>query len=155
MFKGEVMSRFVMLSALALLAGCSSAASDKWTKDRPKTFPAEGVVTYQGKGVEGASVTFASKERTGTAAYSITDAEGKFVLSTFGENDGAAAGDYTVTITKKHVDTTPNPKDPNGPPLKSVEKSLIPAKYASSGTSKLTATVKDGAENKFSFELKD
>jgi hypothetical protein len=149
------MSRFLILSVFGLLAGCSTSASDQWTKDRPQTFPAEGVVTYQGTGIEGASVTFAPKDRNGTSAYAITDAEGKFVLSTFGENDGAALGDYTVTITKKHVDTTPNPKDPNGPPLKSVEKSLIPAKYASSGTSKLTASMKDGAENKFSFELKD
>jgi hypothetical protein len=144
-----------MLSALALMAGCGSAASDKWTKDRPKTAPAEGVVTYQGKGVEGASVTFAPADKNGTAAYAITDAEGKFILNTFGDKDGAAAGEYTVTITKKEVETTPNPKDPNGPPLKSVEKSLIPAKYSSSGTSGLKATVKDDGENKFSFELKD
>ena len=149
------MSRFLMLGALALMAGCSTSASDKWTKDRPKTFPAEGVVTYKGQGVEGASVTFAPTDRKGTAAYAITDAEGKFVLNTFGDKDGAAAGEYTVTITKKQTDTTQNPKDPNGPPLKSVEKSLIPARYASSGTSKLTASVKDGGENKFTFELKD
>jgi hypothetical protein len=155
MFESHVMSRFLMLSALALIAGCSSAASDQWTKDRPTTFPAEGVVTYKGQGVEGASVTFAPADRNGTAAYAITDAEGKFILNTFDDKDGAAAGDYSVTVTKKHVDTTPNPKDPNGPPLKSVEKSLIPAKYASSGTSQLKATVKDGGENKFSFELKD
>jgi len=144
-----------MLSVLALLAGCSSAASDKWTKDRPKTFPAEGVVTYKGQGVEDASVTFAPTDRNGTAAYALTDAEGKFALNTFGEKDGAAAGDYSVTVTKKHVDTTPNPKDANGPPLKSVEKSLIPNRYASSGTSQLKASVKDGGENKFSFELTD
>jgi hypothetical protein len=149
------MSRFVMLSALALLAGCSSAASDKWTKDRPKTIPAEGMATYQGKGVEGASVTFAPSDKNGTAAYAITDAEGKFALNTFGDKDGAVAGDYSVTITKKEVETTQNPKDPNGPPVKSVEKSLIPARYSSSATSKLKATVKDGGENKFSFELKD
>jgi hypothetical protein len=149
------MSRFLILSALALLAGCSSTASDKWTENRPQTFPAEGVVTYNGQGVAGASVTFAAVERTGVAAYAITDAEGKFSLNTFGDRDGAAAGDYTVTITKKEVETTPNPRDPNGPPLKSVEKSLIPARYASSGTSQLKATVKDGGENKFSFELKD
>jgi hypothetical protein len=149
------MSRFLILTALATLAGCGSAASDQWTEGRPKTYPASGVVTYNGQGVEGASVTFAPTDRAGTAAFAITDAEGKFVLNTFGEADGAAAGDYTVTITKKQVETTPNPKDPNGPPLKSVEKSLIPARYASSGTSKLSASVKDGGENNFTFELKD
>ena len=60
-----------------------------------------------------------------------------------------------MTITKKIVETTPNPKDPNGPPVKSVEKSLIPARYASSGKSQLDAVVADGGENQFTFELKD
>lgn len=149
------MPRFLILSALALLAGCGSAASDKWTEGRPKTFPAEGVVTYKGQAVEGATVNFGPTAPAGSAAYASTDAEGKFVLSTFGEKDGAAAGDYTVTITKKQVETTPNPKDPNGPPLKSVEKSFLPARYSNPAASKLTASVKDGGENKFSFELKD
>jgi len=149
------MSRFLILGALAFMAGCTSAASDKWTENRPNTFPAEGAVNFNGRGVEGASVTFVPVDRSGSAAYAITDAEGKFVLNTFGDKDGAVPGEYKVTVTKKSVETTPNPKDPNGPPLKSVEKSAIPARYASSGTSKLTASVKDGAENKFSFDLKD
>jgi len=149
------MSRFVICAALGLMAGCGNPASDQWTKDRPQTFPAEAVVNHGGRGVEGASVTFAPVDRDGTAAFGLTDAEGKVVLSTFGEKDGAVAGDYMVTVTKKSVETTPNPKDPNGPPLKSVEKSLIPARYSSSGTSQLKASVKDGSENKFSFELKD
>ncbi|QDT54073.1 hypothetical protein Pan44_21000 [Caulifigura coniformis] len=148
------MSRFSLCAALALMAGCGGSASDQWTKDRPKTSPAEAVVTHDGRGIEGASVTFAPVGRDGTAAFGLTDAEGKVVLSTFGDKDGAVAGDYMVTVTKKSVDITPNPKDPNGPPLKSVEKSLIPARYSSSGTSQLKATIKDGGENKFTFDLK-
>jgi len=149
------MSRFLILSALALMVGCSSAASDKWTEGRPKTAPVEGVVTYKGAAVEGASVALNPKGQTGNAAYGLTDAEGKFVLSTFGQQDGAVPGDYIVTVTKKEVETTPNPKDPNGPPLKSVEKSFIPARYSLPSSSKLTATVQDGSENKLTFELKD
>lgn len=149
------MSRFLISATLLFAAGCTSSSSDKWTEARPKTVPACGVVQYKGRGVEGASVSFVPVDRDGTAAFALSDAEGNFSLSSFGENDGAVAGKYTVTITKKMVETTPNPKDPNGPPLKSVEKSLIPARYASSGTSKLDAVVAESGENKFTFELKD
>ena len=137
-----------------LLAGCGGIASDQWTEGRPKTTPAAGVVTLAGRPVEGASVSFVPTDRNGTAAFALTDSEGKFQLSTFGEHDGAVPGPYTVTITKKTVETTPNPKDPNGPPVKSVETSEIPPRYASSGTSKLTATVAEGDENQFPLDLK-
>lgn len=151
----KAMSRALILSTVLLIAGCGGTTTDRWTEGRPKTTPACGVVNYKGRGVEGASVSFVPTERTGTAAFARTDTEGNFSLSTFGENDGAALGQFTVTITKKTVETTPNAEDPNGPPLKSVEKSQIPARYARSGTSKLSATVSDGGENTFRFELKD
>ncbi len=149
------MLRTLMLSTTLLAAGCGGSSSDRWTENRPKTIPASGVVTLQGRPVEGASVSFVPADRAGTAAFALTDAEGRFDLNTFSEKDGAVAGQYTVTVTKKSVETTPNPKDPNGPPLKSVEKSDLPVRYASSGTSKLTASVSDSGDNQFQFDLQN
>src|SRR5690606_8422758 len=99
--------------------------------NRPKTAQVSGVVTYKGDPVEGANVSLTPKSGSGQGGFALSDKDGKFQVTTFDQNDGAVPGEYSVMISKKTVDTTPNPKDPNGPPLKSVEKSHIPAKYSS------------------------
>lgn len=77
----------VFASALIGLAGCG-----------PKYAPVTGVVTLDGKPVEGASVTFLSDDGK-TTAFGNTDASGNFTLST-GEIAGAIAGNYKVVVVK-------------------------------------------------------
>lgn len=142
----------VILGVVAGLEGCGSG--------RPKTVPVTGVVTLDGKPVEGANVTFYpdTGQSAGTAqpkktdqvtrpATGTTDKEGKFTLKTFEPGDGALPGKYKVTIIKKEVTGFLADKDglsggiaPGG----IQEKWIIPKKYADPQTSGLTAEVKPG-----------
>lgn len=61
--------------------------------------PVEGVVTLDGKEVEGASVMFVPDNPKGQAASGSTDASGKFTLRT-GNKNGAMPGTYKVIVTK-------------------------------------------------------
>jgi hypothetical protein len=60
--------------------------------------PVEGNVTYEGKPLDRAIVTFIP-ETTGQPAHAITDREGYFRLSTFKPGSGARPGKYKVTVT--------------------------------------------------------
>ena len=66
---------------------------------RLATLPVTGTVTFRGQPVAGAAVNFLSE--TGPAAWGSTDQQGRFQLTTFDTNDGAAAGSYGVTISKR------------------------------------------------------
>lgn len=127
------------------LVGCGGGASVP--KGRPKTNPYSGVLTMDGKPVEGASVTFHPKQG-GHAATGRTDAEGKFVLQTFVEGDGVVPAEYGISVIKlQNAKSTAvsmdDPKyDPNvkeTPPAH-----LLPVAYSNFTKSGLTETV--GAE---------
>ncbi|SFH80541.1 hypothetical protein [Planctomicrobium piriforme] len=84
---------------LVILSGCGQKAAHY------KTVPVSGVLTCQGNAVAKVFVIFtpqASKDRpegaSGKSAMGQTDETGKFVLSTYGMNDGAVPGMHTVTI---------------------------------------------------------
>jgi len=123
----------------------------------PKLYPASGTVTYQGKPVEGANVSYVPT--TGIQAIGITDANGKFTLTTGGK-PGAAAGKYQVTVIKESsgkatAAMTPEDmkKGQGSGEIKS--KALLPPVYASVSTTTLTATVEtDAAKNNATFDLK-
>lgn len=151
------MSRCAILSAACIaivtFSGCGSG--------NPKTARVTGTVTYQGKPVEGASVSFAL-ESAPQFSTGVTDAQGKFTLTTFKSGDGALIGKNKVTITK--VDgggaSGPNMKPEDyakmiqgggGPPK---PKSLIPEIYGTN-QSPLSADVSAGGKNDFPFTLED
>jgi hypothetical protein len=140
-----------------LLTGCSEAG-------RPPTYPVTGTVTFQGKAVAGAAVTFVPAGEAGDAASAITDTEGKYALTTWVQGDGARPGQYRVKVIhgdqlavdpskmvqnlsyeeeqKIYVENTkPAPRP----------KSLIPAKFANDDTSGLTHTVE---EKPTTFDIK-
>lgn len=159
----QVSHRGRWLVALAILGmlGCSGAADD-----RPKTAKVRGKVTYNGKPVEGAFVSFVSDDAP-RAATGKTDANGEFTLTTYEPGDGAIVGmTYKVVITKSAAaaaadDGGYDPDNPNPSYEKRMEKpegdgtSEIPAKYADPKTSGLTATIEDKEENYFEFNLTD
>ena len=141
--------------AAALLAGCGSE-EDKWTAERPKPAPAGGTVQYKGEAVEGATVVFVPQGHT-QAATAQTDASGKFQLQTYEPGDGAVPGEYKVTVRKVETPAAPpeteitNPNDTTAPQ----HRSLIPERYSNVQQTDLTASVKEGAENNFTLELKE
>lgn len=142
------------------LAGCGASSGEP----PAMVYPVTGVITYKGKPIVGADVTF-SNEGEKRSAFARTDEEGRYQLTTFSQNDGAVEGKSIVTVTK-FVDVAPatpeadldsDDYDPpsfgaEAPPEKS--KSEFPEKYSSAKSSGLFANVLSSGENKFDFELK-
>jgi len=87
----------VYVVALGLLApfGCSSKGSNL-----PKTVPASGVVTLDGKPVDGAQVVLIPAAEGTTGATGVTDSSGRFSLRAYPEKDGAIPGEYKVQVSK-------------------------------------------------------
>jgi hypothetical protein len=117
-------------------------------------------VTYQGQAVEGAAVGLRSDETKKTAT-GMTDAQGRFKLSTLHEGEGTPAGKYKVTVSKSASPVASNTspmsmedaaKKAARPAAKGPENQL-PPKYADPATSGLEFTVSATAPNDFKIEL--
>lgn len=150
---------FASLASVCLLVvGCSSSG-----KGVPKASPVTGEVTYQGKAVEGADVTFspATEKPESRAASGKTDAAGKYSLKTYydpqHELTGALPGEYKVTVIKKQAGTDQAAMMEamkTGKPIP-IPKDLLPAKYAVPTTSGLIYTVLSNEKNELKIELTD
>jgi hypothetical protein len=135
--------------ALSLLSfGCGEPAETV-----PELVAVTGKVTYQGKALPDAAVTFfpadveeEPTERNRTIRPSgKTNADGSYEL-VWAEHSGAPPGKYTVVITAfgPPVDST----DPDsGAP------SLIPENYGSPKTSGLSRVVKEEGDNVINIDL--
>jgi hypothetical protein len=95
------LSLLAWLMGLMLLPGCGG----------PSMAPVTGRVTFNGKPVGEASITFAPLPKSegdkepGKAATGFTDAEGKYALSTYRNYDGALVGKHQVIVALE--DTNP------------------------------------------------
>jgi hypothetical protein len=93
--------RFVpvmFLLVASLLAGCGPK-----TLPQKTTYPVHGAIRLNGEPAKFVMVTFTPVEPgKGMEAVGRTDEEGKFELRSYSnaENDGAAAGEYNVTIER-------------------------------------------------------
>ena len=90
-YVGRVAVLFLLVAAL----GCSQGDG------RIAVHPVEGQLTWKGQPLPNAFVVLHPKDPTDTRvlpARAQTDAEGKFQVTTYDQADGAAAGDYKVTI---------------------------------------------------------
>lgn len=139
------------------LAGCSSG------KSAPKAYPVTGEVTYQGKPVQDADVTFSPATETpeSRAASDKTDADGKYSLKTYYDPQhqlsGALPGEYKITVTKKEAGADQAKLMElmkAGKPVP-IPKDLLPAKYAVPMTSGLNRTVAADNNNQFKIDLTD
>ena len=149
----------MLFSLGATIVGCSSASI-------PGTFPVSGTVTYGGKPVDGATISFIGKgsERPATA---ISKADGKYDLYTL-DTRGALPGNYSVVVSKTEAPSDSVNKDAGfdasgkdlsmeqsaanvGKPTPKA-KQLLPAKYGSASTSTLNFEVKN-AGNVFDIKL--
>jgi hypothetical protein len=157
---GAVASSGWWLIALAIVAGCSKT-------NKPSTAPVTGTVTYKGAPVEGASVMFMPAQAGPKPATGVTDAQGKFKLSTFGEADGAIPGQYKVAITKRttEYDLGGKTKEQFEEEMKHLEElgkpspepkfvDHLPLKYAGEATPE-SKTVDAKGPNDFTFDLTD
>lgn len=128
----------LLFCGFLLAAGCGPDLSHL-----PKTVPAAGVVTLDGKPVEGAQVVIIPAVDGQTGAAGITDAGGHFSLRAFNEKDGAIPGDYKVQVSKTVEVKLTGPKGSldGGDPVRFDYG--VPAKYTAVKSSGLTLTVPD------------
>lgn len=140
-----------LLATSVLLAGCGG------TTGVAGVVPVSGTVDYQGQAVAGATVVF-HPDGEGRAASGITDAQGRFALTTLTAGDGALPGAYQVTVTKTEVigggtgDEEPG-SSALGQAAGPTVNSLLPEKYSRLETSGLTAEVAAGGENQVVLRL--
>lgn len=160
MNQSNAISRAAALVALATLTvvGCGES--------KPSTYPVTGVVTFKGQPVEGATVGFTSTDPEIQPAIGVTDAQGKYTLTTFEKDDGALPGEFKVRVTKYDRNPTPAAMNTSGVDIEEMPddyepeamreepppKHLLPEKYSMPHSTPLKTTVQAG-ENSYDIDL--
>lgn len=88
-------------AVLPTLSGCSGGKA-AWEK----TNPASGVITYKGKAIVDAELSFFPEDKTfpDTVRPKAKSTEGgKFIVWTYAQGDGAPEGSYKVTVIHNEV----------------------------------------------------
>ena len=132
----------IAMMVIAATVGCGRADMGR----------VSGVVTFGGKPVADAIVSFRPKNRPMAAGR--TDAAGRFTLNTYSKGDGAVKGVNRVSIQPwtPAPEAVPEPgQDPR--PWKDAERADIPKEFRQEETSGLTVEVIAGKRNEFTFEL--
>jgi hypothetical protein len=137
--KFETAWRWSLLIGLPLfvgLAGCGSSQNG----DRLPVFPASGKLVYDGRPLDGAFVVLhpkgAANGRAAPRPHAQASADGSFTLTSYESNDGAPAGDYTMTVELRSLvkhggDVTAGPN-------------TLPAKYSRVDTSPVAVQIAEG-----------
>lgn len=125
------------------LSGCSGG-KEPWET----TYPVSGVVTYNGKPVANADISFFPEDQSFPDVVrpkAKSGEDGTFVISTFGGGDGAPAGNYKVTIVRHEIAVSKDTivAKPND----------LPNKYSKRDTTDLAVQVEASPNNLAPFEL--
>ena len=136
----------LVAGGLLLALGCGPD-----TSHLPATVPASGVVTLDGKPVDGAQVVLIPQPPATKGAYAATDASGKFSLRAFEEKDGAIPGDYKVQVSKTIQVKIPGVELDGGEAVRF--EFGVPEKYTSVATSGLTCKIPEGGTSDIKLEL--
>ena len=134
----------------AMSAGCGKSTSVPVAK-------VSGTITFRGKPVAKAAISFIPEKPGTIPATATTDENGRYVLGTYGANDGAPVGACRVAISLTG-ESPPLPEhlakaEAAAETLRMPGKPLIPKKYFSPDTSKLQVEVLAGEDNVFDFKL--
>lgn len=125
---------FVLVASLAAFStGCSQSDG------RIKVHPVEGQLRWNGQPLPNAFVVLHPKDTADTKLLSArgqTDAEGKFQVTTYETADGAAPGEYKVTVEYYRPIKTASGLEP-GP-------NVLPKKLARPETSEIIVHVAEG-----------
>jgi hypothetical protein len=119
----------------------------------PKTVPASGVVTLDGKPVDGAQVVIVPAAQGTTGASGVTDASGHFSLRAYPEKDGAVPGEYKVQVSKTvEVKLTGKAGSLDGGDPVRFDYG-VPGKYTDAKNSGLTVTIPDSGNKDIKLTL--
>jgi hypothetical protein len=126
----------ICMPLIGLLSGCGSSQGS----DRVPVFPASGKLVYAGQSLAGAYVVLhpkgADAGHLAPRPHAQAAADGSFSLTSYDTNDGAAAGDYTLTVelrplVKNGGDYTAGPN-------------ILPVKYSRAVTSPVSVQIAAG-----------
>lgn len=119
--------------------------------------PVTGRVTYKGKPVSGAAISFIPETAGWRAAVGKTDADGRYLLGTYDPDDGAPVGRCKVSLSLRGPGKRLKPGMGAAAAEELMEQGdpLIPQRYFDPEKSGLAFTVEKGKENVFDIELKD
>ena len=146
---------------LAALVGCSGSKSGAFAT-------VSGVVSLNGNPIDGAKVTFhSSVEVDGKTQFfsATTDSSGKYLIASVGKDPGIPAGMYKVTVVK-YEGKGPSVQEgmdagqmdamvsDGGGQAKGGPTNLLPKEYAALSSTKLSATLEVGKNEKVDFALK-
>jgi len=136
----------LLVPALLCFAGCFSYGPFK-----ADTQLVEGIVLLDGEPVESAVVQFVPSEGGGELATGLTDANGKFDLTSIYGNRGRGAlqGQYKVLVMKRKSDWIVDPRTGEG---HTVATELLPLIYQDEENTPFEATIQRG-RNRFTFEM--
>ena len=129
-----------------LVAGCGQNRF-------PGIVPAEGVVLFNGVPLEGANLIFYPEEIRDdhVVVVSQTDQNGRFVLRTHGEANGAFPGNYRVVVTQSRFVGYINNNPENGR-----EYTLAtPVRFSQQRTTDLVVTIPPGGDRNIAIDLGD
>ncbi|MCO6045968.1 hypothetical protein NG895_18875 [Aeoliella sp. ICT_H6.2] len=132
---------------VAFIAGCESKPEGRMT-----VYPTTGSVTVDGSSAEGVKIVLygATPDLQGpgtVAPYAITDAEGKFSLTSYESNDGAPAGSFKVCAI------WPEPTPPDADEEFFEPEDRLKGKYETPDSTPLQTTVEEGGSELPPFEL--
>ncbi len=142
------MSFIRTFASLVLVLVCITGCGDSYS--RPKLVKVSGSITLDGQPLPEASIILepavAGKEKGSynRSSNAMTDAEGKFQISTYGENDGLPVGKYKVAVVKQTRKNPPGMDPEMATPeqlAKVVVKDIVPVKYNDMTTSGLEVEV--------------
>lgn len=149
------------LLAALFLSGCSQ--EDEWTRKQPATVSADGIVTLDGKPVDGASIIIAPIAPGQHAANALTDGTGRFSLAAFPSKPGAVPGSYKVRVAKTvEVSAEPVKIDLGEDAAHAAAESsganvtwinVLPEKYANPETSGITVEIPTEGVKNMTIEL--
>jgi hypothetical protein len=89
--QGRALTRVLLTLVCCLPSGCGNS--------KIKVYPSRGEVFIDRKPATDATIHFHPVLKNGCPpAFATVEVDGSFELSTYAENDGAAAGDYFVTV---------------------------------------------------------
>jgi hypothetical protein len=124
--------RLVFVGLVLAACGCGSGA---------RIVPVSGQVTLDGQPLADAQVIFrpdSTELNPGPASHAKTDAEGRFVLRTMDDHDGAVVGPHKVRVS---VIVNKPGADKDAPPTEK-----LPAKYSGDGSILRFTVPKDGTK---------
>lgn len=149
---GDVRGLLGVVAMMALWsAGCGVGGAEGDSRPRE---PISGTVTFDGRPLEKGTIQFQPSSAAESVAAGGTISAGRFTIP---RAEGPVPGKYSVMIYAE-ANTGSTGSAEGGSPVPAVRKSLaelrgvIPPRYNSA--TELTAEVKPGGPNEFTFDLK-